>query len=314
MMNFLNLYYFTVAAEELNITRAAERLFVSQQSLSNHILKLEKLLGVKLFDRTPGLTLTYAGSRLLRSATQILNIRRQIINEMDDIRNHKRGELCIGISHTRGRVFLPKILPDFCREHPYVDISVIEGNSQQLEEWLTHGRIDLLIGFAPIMVENTETVHITYERLMLVVPEKFMISLFPDDHENMVEKFYQDVDIKAFRACPFIMIPTGNRTRTIFDHYMRRLGIPTNIIMEMESSETILSLAYQGMGITVYPEMFVKDLSPFVNGPSDSTVHFFPLNDPSTIGDLVIGYHRERYLSNYTKDFIEASKKIQLYL
>lgn len=313
-MNFLNLYYFTVVAEELNITKAAERLFISQQSLSNHILKLEKNLGIKLFTRTPSFALTYAGTRLLRSAQQILNIKRQIINEMDDINNHRRGELRIGISHTRGRVFLPKILPKFCKEHPFIDVSIIEGNSQQLEEWLVHGRIDLLIGFAPVMIEEVETVHITQERLLLVVPKSFMVSLFPDDHEKMAEKFKMGVDVNAFRSYPYLMISTGNRTRTIFDHYMKSLGITINTIMEMESSETLLSLAYQGMGITVYPEMFVRNLSPFIRERSDSPVYYFPLNDPSTIGNLVIGYHRDRYLSDSARDFIEDSKEAQMYL
>ena len=309
-MNFLNLYYFTVVAEELNITKAAERLFISQQSLSNHILKLEKDLEIKLFDRCPALSLTYAGTRLLRSANQILDIKRQIINEMDDINNHRRGELRIGISHTRGRVFLPKILPDYCNGHPGIDVSIIEGNSQQLEEWLSHGRIDLLIGFAPILLEDAETEHITQERLMLVVPKKLMADLFPDNHKKMAEEYMRGVDVSAFKSCPYLMISTGNRTRTIFDHYMKSRGISVNTIMEMESSETLLSLAYEGMGITIYPEMFVRNLSPFVHKECDSPVYYFPLNDLSTIGNLVVGYHRERYLSDSARDFIEASKKI----
>lgn len=60
-MNFLHLKYFLLVAEELNITRAAERLYISQQSLSNHISNMEKELDVKLFTRSPKLSLTYAG-------------------------------------------------------------------------------------------------------------------------------------------------------------------------------------------------------------------------------------------------------------
>ena len=311
-MNFLNLYYFTVVAEELNITKAAERLFISQQSLSNHMLKLEKDLEVKLFNRSPVLSLTYAGTRLLRSASQILDIKRQIIHEMDDINNHRRGELRVGISHTRGRVFLPKILPDYCSGHPGIDVSIIEGNSQQLEEWLSHGRIDLLIGFAPILLEEAETVHITQERLMLVVPKKFMVRLFPANHETMAQEYMRGVDADVFRDCPYLMISTGNRTRTIFDHYVKNRGISVNTIMEMESSETLLSLACEGMGITIYPEMFVRNLSPFVHQEYDSPVYYFPLNDPATVGNLVVGYHRERYLSDSARDFIEESKKIRM--
>ena len=67
-MNFLNLHYFLVTAEEMSITRAAKRLFISQQALSAHISNLEKEYGVQLFDRSPAFSLTYAGKRFRRRA------------------------------------------------------------------------------------------------------------------------------------------------------------------------------------------------------------------------------------------------------
>lgn len=72
-VNFLHLKYFLMVAEELNITRAAERLYISQQSLSNHISNMERELNVKLFTRSPKLALTYAGDLLVDTATQILD-------------------------------------------------------------------------------------------------------------------------------------------------------------------------------------------------------------------------------------------------
>lgn len=305
-MNFLNLYYFTVVAEELNITRAAERLFISQQSLSNHMIKLEKSLGTKLFERSPAFLPTYAGSRLLLAANQILDIKRQIIMEIDDISNHRRGELRIGISHTRGRVLMPKLLPTFCQEHPFIDVTITEGNSQQLEEWLQHGRIDLLIGFAPVLLIEAETRNILDERLFLVVPKKIMMDLYPENYITQAENFKTGVDVLAFKNCPYLMMSKGNRTRTIFDQYIEQLGIPIKIILEMESIETLFSLSCEGMGITIYPEMFVRNLHSKILADEESPVFYFPLNDPSTIGNLVIAYHRERYLADSAKDFIKS--------
>ena len=66
-MNLRNLEYFLVAAEELNFTRAADRLFITQQSLSHHIQKLESEFGTPLFERTPPMTLTPAGACFLRA-------------------------------------------------------------------------------------------------------------------------------------------------------------------------------------------------------------------------------------------------------
>ena len=72
MINFLNLEYFLVAAEELNFTKAARKLYISQQSLSNHIANLEKEFDVVLFNRTSPLTLTYAGQALQSRARALL--------------------------------------------------------------------------------------------------------------------------------------------------------------------------------------------------------------------------------------------------
>lgn len=75
MINFLNLEYFLAAAEELNFTRAAKRLYISQQSLSNHISNMEKEFDVVLFNRTSPLTLTYAGQALKVRARELLDLR-----------------------------------------------------------------------------------------------------------------------------------------------------------------------------------------------------------------------------------------------
>lgn len=76
-MNFLNLHYFMVCAEELNFTRAAKRLFISQQSLSNHIKKLEEEYGVLLFNRGTHITLTEAGSCLYRNARDLVRLQKK---------------------------------------------------------------------------------------------------------------------------------------------------------------------------------------------------------------------------------------------
>ena len=95
-MNFLHLKYFLLVAEELNITRAAERLYISQQSLSNHISNMEKELDVKLFTRSPKLSLTYAGDLLVETATQILDLHSQYLAKVGDINRHYMGLLRLG--------------------------------------------------------------------------------------------------------------------------------------------------------------------------------------------------------------------------
>ena len=137
-VNFLHLKYFLMVAEELNITRAAERLYISQQSLSNHISNMERELNVKLFTRSPKLALTYAGDLLVDTATQILDLHSQYLNKVGDINRHYMGVLRVGISYTCGLAVLPEILPQFRREFPMVEFSMFEGNSSELEDELAH--------------------------------------------------------------------------------------------------------------------------------------------------------------------------------
>ena len=136
-MNFLHMKYFLMVAEELNITRAAERLYISQQSLSAHISNIERELEVKLFTRSPKLSLTYAGDMLVATATQILDLYSQYLSKVGDINHQYLGVLRVGVSHTCGLALLPDVLPRFRSEFPLVEFSLFEGNSNQLEDELS---------------------------------------------------------------------------------------------------------------------------------------------------------------------------------
>ena len=308
-MNFLHLKYFLLVAEELNITRAAERLYISQQSLSNHISNMERELDVKLFTRSPKLSLTYAGDLLVETATQILDLHSQYLAKVGDINRHYMGVLRLGISHTCGLALLPEVLPKFQAEFPMVEFSLFEGNSTHLEDELAHGRVDLIVCFQPIMMEGVEVVPLTQEDLMLVVPRSFTDQLFGDRAEEMRKQFADGADIDAFQHMPFILIKRGNRTRSIVDQYFSRHFFKPKLILETENTITTLAMAEAGVGITICPELFVKTIHVTAARSSTDKLDFFPLTDPSTISRLVVGYRRDRYLSHFGERFIALTQQ-----
>lgn len=308
-MNFLHLKYFLLVAEELNITRAAERLYISQQSLSNHISNMERELDVKLFTRSPKLSLTYAGDLLVETATQILDLHSQYLAKVGDINRHYMGVLRLGISHTCGLALLPEVLPKFQAEFPMVEFSLFEGNSTHLEDELSHGRVDLIICFQPIMMEGVEVVPLTQEDLILVVPRSFTDQIFGDQAEEMRQQFASGADIDAFQHMPFILIKRGNRTRSIVDQYFSRHFFKPKLILETENTITTLAMAEAGVGITICPELFVKTIHVTAARSSTDKLDFFPLTDPSTISRLVVGYRRDRYLSHFGERFIELTQQ-----
>lgn len=305
-MNFLNLEYFLVVAEEQNITRAAQRLYISQQSLSNHIRRLEKDFDTKLFERTPVMSLTYSGKKLARAAEQILAIKRQVTVEIDDINHHRRGNIRVGISHTRGRVLLPDILPGFKKAYPYVELSVVEGNTVELSDRISHGEIDLMIDFAPIMVSDIITVPIMTERLFICIPKWIIKEHFPGLSSDMIAAKMAAAAVDDFIGYPFLMMTPGNQVRIMLDKLFVQEGLIPRIALETENIETLLALCIKGMGITFYPELFVRNLGlPFKQPVENGEVSFFPLSDPITMGQLVIGYRQNMYVSDVTRNFID---------
>lgn len=314
-MNFQNLEYFLVVAEELNITRAAEQLHISEQALSHHINKLEKELDTKLFYRSPRLTLTLGGKRLQAASREIRNIRHQLELELDDINHSYSGELRIGVSYTRGQAVLPALLPPFHAAHPRVVVALLEGSSQELQAGLAKGMIDLLIEYAPIQLETAEVVEIGKERMFLVVPRAFMDNKYGANADDMREKFRSGVDITEFSDMPFILLDKDDRVRRLVNRLFSHYGIRPRVWLETKNIQTAFALSMKGMGVTVYPELFLSSSSTLslLNTPgSQPPVDCFPIQSEFTTQTIVIAYDKDKYLSNAASEFItEARKSLQ---
>ena len=307
-MNFRNLQYFLAAAEEKNITHAARKLYISQQSLSGHIAKLEEELGVPLFERGAELRLTYAGERLALLARQICSLEQEILRETGEISDRRRGRLRLGISYTCGRSILPMILPAFCAAHPLVEISLMEGNYRQLNEWLRQGEIDVLIGYMPIDVPGAQVSVILQERLFLACPKPFSAKVFSGDEEKIRRARQEGPDIRLFGEQPFILLKKGNRIRAMLDSYAARLGFLPRVLLETENIETALALAEQGMGLTLYPELFLRTLHADAGG-ENSPLDLFPLAGEETLGALAVAVLENSYRSPAVLDFIALCRQ-----
>lgn len=311
MINFLNLEYFLVTAEELNFTKAAKRLFISQQSLSNHISNMEKEFQVILFNRTTPLTLTYAGQALKARAQQLIALKDETYKELADIKDFSVGQLTIGLSHTRGRRILPEVLPAYRDRFPNIELKLVEGNSSELARDLLHGDIDLLIDLLPIRVEQVEMVPVCAEEILLVVPDVVLERQFPDRFEEVKERLREHTDLSLLRDCPFLLLHEGNRVRSIANELFEEAQMSPKIILETENIETTLALAMKGMGIIFYPRMFISErLDHMIDQNSEKVgLNFYPLDHERAHRMLAIGYHKGHYMSQAAREFIQIVKE-----
>ena len=309
MINFLNLEYFLVAAEELSFTKAARRLFISQQSLSSHIANMEKELDIALFHRTSPLTLTYAGQVLKERARQMLQLREETYREIADIKDFSKGQLVIGMSHTRGRRVLPEILPVYKEQFPNIELHLKEGNSSELDADLIRGDVDLIIGMLPFRVENIETVPLCDEEILLAVPDSVLEKTYPGQAAQVKKQLSQCADLRLVQDCPFLLIHKGNRVRTLADEMFEEAQITPRVVLETENIETAMALAIKGMGITFYPRMFISGSESFSDQMRQGGITFYSLNSPRARGVLGIGYHKGHYMSQATREFIRIAKE-----
>ena len=154
--------YFVAIVKERSISRAAERLYLSQPYLSQYLAKLENSLGVVLLDRshTP-LKLTEAGELFYAYLERQDYLDRQLISDLGDLRNKKRPVLHLGVSPWRGSVLLPEVLPAFTRQYPDVQVILHEAPVPQLEELAVGGVVDFCLMQIP-----DNLAELTYETVM----------------------------------------------------------------------------------------------------------------------------------------------------
>ena len=303
-MNFLNIEYFLVAAKELNFSRAAEKLYISPQSLSTHISKLENELGVDLFYRDHPMRLTYAGEILVKHGQDILDKKNQTLDELRDIADSKRGKLSIGISHIRGLVFLPLALPRFLELYPGVSLQVLEAPTSRLDNALANGEIDIMISLTPFSNEDAVTVELCSEEILMLIPDAILDKYFPDNRDEVLKQLTEYKNLSLLKDCPFLLLHSGNRVRTIAEKVLGENGVKPNVLLEVENIETLLELSRKGMGITFYP----NSLQSYSASKKFEGLHIVNVPYGKTQG-IGVCYMKNRFLSQAAREFIRILKE-----
>lgn len=298
--------YFAEVVSEQSITKAAERLGISQQAVSNQISRLEEELGCSLFERYQNLTLTYAGKKFYQYCLKTLDNMHQLEGELSDIADNQKGELRIGISFSRGQTILPLILPNFSKQYPHVELKVTEGSTQVLEDRLSKGLIDVMIGYAPFMCECAETFPIMQDRLYITIPNSLLKEKFHNDVDKILWDFRQSGDFSLFKDMPFVLLKEGDRIRSLVNKEFKRVQMKPFIKLETESVQTAYFLSAEGMGISFIPQLYLD--SPYVNAQK-TTVTCLPCFQNHKPDIIAIGYNKERYFSKIAQDFISLCQK-----
>ena len=200
-MNLKSIEYFLAAAEEMNITRAAERLFISQQALSSHLKRLEDEYGVPLFERRPSLRLTMFGEQMAFYGRQIIqaeaNMREPFRYQQESQRNSEAGDF-----QAEGKNLFSGDMGFLPRSHPNISIELIHGNSNTFEDLLQSGKIDLYIGVDVVENANRKIYELTKEKVQCCFSEELLKTYYPEEWEQILGDFKQGADLKRLLRLP----------------------------------------------------------------------------------------------------------------
>lgn len=301
-MDLTSLYYFQELSKDLNMTKTAERLYISQQTLSNHIQRLEQYYGTKLFYRKPSLSLTCAGEFVLSFAQVVGKEERNLKDILSDVEHQERGTLRVGASMARGTQFLPRILPDFHQMYPRVEVRFVEGLSANLEKKIANGEVD----FAVVLSDryNADLVEHEFlrEEVYLCVPEVLLRQYYtPEEIQGIKERSVQGADLRDFARLPFSLMTNrlGGRIREQF----RQAGVEPWAFFTGPSTAQTLPLCASGTAACFSTNLsLVEQLEQM-----GEQVNIFPLMDRGEpmVQRLSLLRHRQRYLTHFAKYFME---------
>lgn len=299
-MTFDNIRCFLSAAEEMNFTKASQKLYISQQTLSGHIAKIEEEYGCKLFNRAPPLSLTSEGIVFLRNVQSLLRIEADLKKELLDLQDFQDGNLSIGITRSRGSTYLTPVLSKYHALFPNIRLEIVEGSVNEVEDALHKAKVDVTIGFPPHNDQNVESLVIAKEHVSAIIPPQIMDSyliqykykLLPDQRK---------VDWMLFRDCPFVSVDPKFEAGKPFKAICESLGILPQIILECKSVDTALQFCLAGMGILVCSDVFVNTNR---NNTNNMPYYIYPWSDTLS-KDICVNYLKNKYCSVATKKFVE---------
>lgn len=281
-MEWYQLEYFAMVARLQHVSRAADRLGISQPALSRSIHRLERDLGVELFERSGrAIRLTRAGEEFLPYAERALQELSQGRRVLNDLQGSTAQTIALGFLHTLGVEFVPKLVRAFKLQRPDVGFDFDQNASHVILRKLEEGDLDLCFASGPI-----DDARLTWERLV----DEEVIVIVPKGHRLAARR---SVQIRELADEQFISYKSGLTMRELGDDLCSSAGFGAKIAFEGDEPGTVGGFVAAGLGIAIVP----ADTSPVRH-----TVRL-RISAPMVKRSLGIVWATNRYLSAAARAF-----------
>lgn len=306
---FKNKEYVLAVYREGGFTRAAEKLFVSQPSLSATVKRIEERIGAPIFDRSNNpVGLTDVGREYVRCAMDIERREADFERYVSDRDGLMAGRVKIGGTSFFSSFVLPGMISDFNEQYSGIVFEITEDSTKKLLSKLSGGELDMVIDNALVTDEDIICEPYITERLVLAVPKRLApeglseFALSAEDIKAERHLSYPAIDVGELSYAPFILLHTENDTGKRAEELFRARGIEPNIIFRLDQQVTAYNIALSGMGICFVSDTLVREM-----GQSSAELVYYNL--PEEIAKRSIYFYRKKnhYRSLAAERFVEFS-------
>ncbi len=297
-MDTKQIEYMLMIAEENNITRAAQKLFITQPALNLQLLRLEKELGTQLFHRSrTDWRPTEAGEVYLKNARKMLQIKQETYRIIGDMVEDKKGQLSVGFTPGRGSSMFSVVYPRFHSEYPEITVSPRELSVRTQQKLIANGELD--IGFMTLRDSQRTSdsyIPIADEEIFLVLPAGHPLSA----HSSQMPKDgrYPTLDIAAVQSEPFVLMYRESTIRQMVDSLFEEAGFTPNVLFETSNTSTILTMIRSRLCCGLIPAYYLRD--------QPEGVACFCLPSHPT-WEITASHRKNSYLTHSASRFVELA-------
>lgn len=298
-MEIRHFHYIRTIYETGSISRAAEKLYISQPSLSQLLKSVEKKVGAPLFDRgSQPLRPTTIGQKYLETAQRIMELDTEFHRYVEDELGCAQGTLVVGSSPFRSTYFLASFLPEFQEKYPGIRLQLAEHTSKRLEEAVLSGDADLIIATQPVDANAFSFAELYSEEMVLVLPAGHELSKqyhLPQDCRGTLPL----LPIGLLKDTPFIQMHSEQKLHQQLLSLCEEAGFTPKIYLQTRSMETALTLASAGLGATLLPMTLLRAFQPKTR-PCYAALPTRPRRH------ALVAWRKKSYLSHAARAFIDS--------
>lgn len=241
---------FVTVAENKSFTKAAKLLYMTQPAISAQIKALEERLEVQLMERNDkNLVLTEAGEIFYTEAQKILSLYEGFMEAIDELKGVKRGRLFLAASTIPGDYVLPRVMGDFNKNYPNVEVSLKISDTGMVVEQILNRTVDIGLIGAPVKNDSLHLEEFIKDELIIVGAPGYIGKR-------------KEITIEELAASNLILRELDSGTRMVFYEQLKKHGIDTKklaVVMELGSTRAIITAVESGLGLSVVSRLAAMD-------------------------------------------------------